>query len=101
MRRTLALMTFLGLLALAPLAGASDWYNWRGPLATGVSPERGLPDTFDIDPKAENNNLVWKAPYGGRSTPLVMNGRVYVNNSVGEGIHEQERVMCFDANNGK
>src|SRR5207249_8790666 len=41
------------------------------------------------------------APYGGRSTPIVMNGRVYLINDAEEGtINEQERVMCFDANTG-
>jgi outer membrane protein assembly factor BamB len=30
-----------------------------------------------------------------------MHGRVYLNNQAGEGINEQERVMCLDANTGK
>ncbi len=98
--RILPVLGGLAVLLLAPLVHASDWYNWRGPLATGWSPERDLPAQFDIK-KPGANNLVWKAPYGGRSTPLVLGGRVYVNNSAGEESTEQERVMCFDAKTGK
>ena len=60
--------------------GASEWYSWRGPWQTGASPEKDLPASWSPDPKAKDNNLVWKAPYGCRSTPLVMNGRVYLIN---------------------
>lgn len=80
---------------------ATDWYQWRGPEQKGVSLEKNLPDRWSTDPKAANNNLIWKAPYGSRSTPIVQNGRVYLINDAGEGLTEQERVMCFDANSGK
>src|SRR4029077_999272 len=81
---------------------AGDWSNWRGPGQTGVSQETGLPDHWSPDPSPTDNNLIWKQPYGGRSTPLVMNGRVYLINRCGDlGIREQDRVMCFDAKDGK
>ena len=80
---------------------AADWVHWRGPEQTGVSREHDLPDRWSPNPKTENNNLIWKQPYGGRSTPMIMNGRVYFINSAGEGITGQERVMCFDAESGK
>src|SRR5215472_12961783 len=80
-------------------ASAEDWYQWRGPEQNGVSREKDLPAKWS--PKTVGkNNLVWKQPYGGRTVPIVMNGRVYVINDSGEGINEQERVMCFDANTG-
>lgn len=94
----------LVLLALAWLrveARAHDWVDWRGPEQNGVSRERGLPDRWSPDPEAANSNLIWKNSYGGRSTPLVMNGRVYIINGAGDGPTQQERVMCFDAENGK
>ncbi len=93
-----------GLCALGVFArnvSAADWIHWRGPLQTGFSPETDLPERFGLDPKEADSNLVWKAPYGCRSTPLVMNGRVYIINNVGKQITEQERVMCFDATTGK
>jgi outer membrane protein assembly factor BamB len=80
---------------------AADWAHWRGPEQNGVSREKDLPEKWSPDPKDPDNNLVWKAPYGCRSTPVVMNGRVFLINRVGEGVHEQERVMCLDANTGQ
>jgi outer membrane protein assembly factor BamB len=82
-------------------AAAGDWAFWRGPEQNGVSREKDLPASFSLDPKDPASNLVWKVPYGCRSTPIVLNGRVYINNRAGEGIREQERVMCLDANTGK
>src|SRR5216684_5965299 len=63
---------------------AADWVHWRGPEQTGVSREVDLPDRWSPNPKAANNNLIWTQPYGGRSTPLVMNGRVYIIHDAGE-----------------
>jgi outer membrane protein assembly factor BamB len=100
MKRFLPLVLVLFFLVPLTLLGA-DWYHWRGPWQTGVSPEKGLPDRWSPDPDDPKSNLIWKAPYGCRSTPLVMNGRVYLINKAGEGITEQERVMCLDANTGK
>src|SRR5262249_27292955 len=77
---------------------AGDWAHWRGPEQTGVSAEKGLPDSFNPE---DGTNVVWKAPYGGRSTPIVMHGRVFIINDSGKGKTEQERVMCFDAHTGK
>jgi outer membrane protein assembly factor BamB len=75
----------------------SDWAEWRGPGRDGVSPEKGLPEKWS--PQGEN--LVWKAPYGGRSAPIVMGNRVFVFNSSGSGETMQERVMAFDTDTGK
>jgi hypothetical protein len=91
----------LAVFALAtPAANADDWAFWRGPEQIGVSRERDLPATWSPDPKAPVN-FHWKAPYGCRATPIVMNGRAYINNQAGTGVNEQERVMCLDARSGK
>src|SRR5437763_2753676 len=82
-------------------APAADWLHWRGPEQTGVSRETNLPDKFGLDPAKPGSNLVWKAPYGCRSTPMVMGGLVFVINSDGSGADEGERVMAFDAATGK
>jgi outer membrane protein assembly factor BamB len=71
---------------------AADWPEWRGPNRDGRSDEKGLPEKWD---------LAWKVPYGGRSAPLVVGNRVYLQNTAGKGPTEQERVMCFDADTGK
>jgi outer membrane protein assembly factor BamB len=98
MKRVALLLAVFAL--AAPAANADDWAFWRGPEQTGVSRERDLPATWSPDPQAPVN-FHWKAPYGCRATPIVMNGRVYINNQAGTGVNEQERVMCLDAKSGK
>ena len=75
----------------------SDWAEWRGPNRDGISSEKNLPVKWS--PTGEN--LAWRAPYGGRSAPIVMGDRVYLQNVAGKGETEQERVMCFNADTGK
>src|SRR6516162_9948337 len=101
MNKMLTLLLGGGLVLAAADCRAENWAHWRGPEQTGVSRDTNLPDRWSTDPSAPDNNLIWKSPYGGRSTPLVQNGRVYIINGVGEDITQQERVMCFDADTGK
>jgi outer membrane protein assembly factor BamB len=74
-----------------------DWPEARGPNRDGTSKETGLPERWAVN----GENFLWRAPYGGRSAPIVMGDRVYVQNPVGRGAELQERVMCLDANTGK
>jgi outer membrane protein assembly factor BamB len=76
---------------------ASDWAEWRGPARDGVSLEKNLPEKWS--PAGEN--LAWKAPYGGRSAPIVMGDRVYLQNAAGQGETLQERIMAFNVDTGK
>ena len=100
-RIRLVLPSLCALLVFCGDVRAGDWVHWRGPTQNGVSYDTGLPEEFSLKPGARNSNLIWTQPYGCRSTPIIMNGRVYITNSVGEGIHVGERVMCFDADTGK
>jgi outer membrane protein assembly factor BamB len=86
---------------LVACADAGDWVHWRGPEQTGVSREKDLPEKWSLTPAAPGSNLVWRVPVGGRTTPIIMNGRVYVIAPVGEDVHEQERVVCLDDKDGK
>ncbi|HJR08284.1 MAG TPA: PQQ-binding-like beta-propeller repeat protein [Pyrinomonadaceae bacterium] len=95
-RFALALFT-LCLVCAPQSASAGDWAEWRGPQRDGISPEKNLPSRWS--PAGEN--LAWKAPFGGRSAPIVFNDRVYLQNTAGKGETEQERVMCFNADTGK
>ena len=82
----------------APANTSPSWPSWRGPEQTGVSREIGLVDSWS----PEGENLLWKAPIGGRSTPIVMNGRVYIITLGGEDkLHWHERVVSLDAETGK
>ncbi len=78
-------------------AATNDWAGWRGPGQDGVSLETSLPSTWSPDGK----NLIWSSPVGGRSTPIIMDGRAYVFTNVGAGINEQERLVCLDADSGR
>lgn len=87
---SLNLCLFLSLFAFG------DWAEWRGPNRDGVSTEKNLPVKWS----PTGDNLAWRAPYGGRSAPIVMGDRVYLQNSAGKGETLQERLMCFNADTG-
>ena len=74
-----------------------DWPEMRGPNRDGQSAETGLPEKWALN----GDNFLWRAPYGGRSAPIVMGNRVCVQNPAGRGTELQERVMCLDADTGK
>jgi len=95
-RPSIYLNVLLTLLLVAP-AVANDWAEWRGPARDGVSPEKNLPTKWS----PTGDNLAWKAPYGGRSAPIVMGDRVFIQNSVGRGEMLQERVVALSADTGK
>ena len=86
------------LISVASLDGlGADWPAWRGPTQNGTSSETGLVSSWSPD----GEYLIWKADFIGRSTPIVLNNRVYVIGRIGKDITEQERVACFDAMTGK
>jgi outer membrane protein assembly factor BamB len=89
----------LTLAAAASPAAARDWIHWRGPEQNGVYRETNLPASFDPKLGAQGN-VVWKQPFGGRSAPLVMAGKLYLIQGVGEGLHEGEQVVCLDEKTG-
>jgi outer membrane protein assembly factor BamB len=98
------LFRYLGLIAaicFQPLFAADplDWPNWRGPASNGISHETGLPDTWDH----EGTNVLWKRDdCGSRSTPIVMNGKIYFLARAEPGTpREGERVVCLNADTGK
>ena len=93
--RNVALLAFISFW-VAPLLG-DDWPEWRGPARDGKSAETGLPDNWSV----MGEHLLWKAPYGGRSGPIVVGNHLYLLDSAGQGADLQERVLCIDTDNGK
>ena len=83
----------------SPPARAAEWASWRGVGADGVASSAGLPETWSAD----GENLLWKAPYGGRSTPIVVDGRVcLIRLAEPETTARwQEQVVCLDADTGE
>ena len=84
---------------IQPLAAADDWASWRGINADGVSSDSGLPSEWSPD----GENLVWKAPYGGRSAPIVVDGRVcLIRLAEPQSVERwQEQIACLDAETGE
>src|SRR5439155_5190948 len=95
---TLAVVAGLVAAAQSPRGVArGDWPEARGPSRDGVSKETGLVEKWALN----GQNFLWRAPYGGRSAPIVMGNRVYLQNPSGRGPSLQERVMALDADTGK
>ncbi len=79
---------------------AADWPNWRGPEQTGMSREKAPITSWS--PAGEN--VIWKTPMEGRTTPIILGGRLYAITPAGDVNNKlsiQERVVCLDANDGK
>lgn len=88
--------------AAAGQADPQDWLYWRGPEFNGISRATGLPDSWNPE-GGEGSNVLWKRDdLGTRSTPVVMNGKLYVLCSAEQGTpREGERVVCVDAKTGE
>jgi len=65
-----------------------DWPEARGPQRDGTSGEKGLVEQWALN----GQNFLWRAPFGGRSAPIVMGNRIYVQNPTGLGDTLQERL---------
>ena len=74
-----------------------DWPEQRGPNRDGVSRETGLSSSGSSTARTSSG----ASPGGGRSAPIVMGNRVYVQRPIGRGATLQEQVLALDADTGK
>ena len=90
------LVTFV--LISASAARAEDWPQFRGPTGQGHSAETNLPIEW-----SESRNVRWKTPVAGRgwSSPVVMDGRVWLTTSVDDRGAASLRTMAFDTETGR
>ena len=102
---TRRLLCLACVLMTGSVALGGDWAHWRGPEQNGISREKGLVDDWSLESK---KNVAWVSNIGGRSTPIVLNGRVYLNcrtsndvNDPEDKINAREQVVCFDAETGE
>lgn len=79
-----------------------DWPNWRGPQQNRTSTETGLIEKWDPE-GGEGSNLLWKnTELGGRSTPIIMDGRLYmIVRDQPSTATEGAKVVCVDAVTGE
>ncbi len=64
---------------LAEEAQLQQWFQWRGPLGTGVAPDANPPLEW-----SETKNVRWKVkiPGSGHATPIVWGNRVFVSTAI-------------------
>jgi len=75
-------------------SSAADWPQWRGPNGNGTSSESGLISTWS---PATLENVVFRIPHMGRSTPAVFDGRVCAS---GRADNRYETISCYSAKDG-
>jgi outer membrane protein assembly factor BamB len=83
--RTIKIVLVL-LAASTGVAFADNWPHWRGPSASGISPETGLPARWSA-----TEGIAWKAQIRGLgvSSPIVWGNRVFVTSQLGSGASRQ------------
>jgi len=92
------------LILFAGVAQAADWAYWRGPEQNGVSRDKGLVSEWSL---SDGKNVLWNKPFGGRATPIIVKGRLFLNSRTNhnvngpEKIHAREHVICADAVTGE
>lgn len=94
----------LGFFLTLAAAGAAraDWPEFRGPWGNGMAtlPQSARPAAYPLA-WSEKENIRWKTPipHRGWSTPVVMEGRVWLTTATPDG-HDYF-VMCVGADSGK
>ena len=81
-------ISWISLLLIHGTIAASDWPQWRGPNRDGVWTESGILTSFP------DKGLVpkWKVPVGlGYSSPIILNGMLYLSDLVVEKAIVHER----------
>ena len=66
------------------------------PHQTGVSDEKNLPETWELDGK----NQLWTYDIAGRGSPVIADGKLYGIGYEGERADLQEVLFCLDAETG-
>jgi len=102
LRHHICFAPLLAFLILVGFAARADWPDFRGPhgdghvSAPGDTQPHGLPLHW-----SETNNIKWKTeiPYRGWSTPVIMNGQVWITTATEEG--NDYYAICVDEQSGK
>jgi outer membrane protein assembly factor BamB len=100
------------ILLVAALAQSPDWPGFRGPTGDGIAPAAADPPVE----WSEARNVAWKTPVPGRgrSSPVVLGGRLFLTTALEEGLQRRKvgpddlqfarRVglgaVCLDASTG-
>lgn len=99
MMRTLV-FAFMSVCIYAESLLAADWPDWRGPQLNRHYDGPPLVTTFDPD---DGTNILWANEEGGGiSTPVIMQGKLFVLVRHKPGTKDEaEKVLCLDAKTGE
>jgi outer membrane protein assembly factor BamB len=79
---------------------AADWPEFRGPTRDGISTAKQVPVEWNA-----TENIRWKQeiPGGGWSSPVLVDGRLYLTTATGTAEEENVslRALCVDAADGR
>ncbi|MCH2581220.1 MAG: PQQ-binding-like beta-propeller repeat protein, partial [Planctomycetes bacterium] len=93
---------FLVVLLVCRGASCEDWPQFGGPGAKGISPEKGIPVSW-----SGKKNVAWKfrLPGSGWSSPVVVDGKVYLSAAVVKAKSSKENpslvALSVDCKSGK
>ena len=75
-----------------------NWPQFRGPNSDGHANEHKPPMRW-----SDTENVVWKAPLPGLgwSSPVIVDGKIYLTTAVPQGEGLSLRALSLDANSGK
>jgi outer membrane protein assembly factor BamB len=103
------ILIIMCLVAVASVASADDWLQFRGPGGLGIAPDKGVPVTWSAD-----KNIVWKAklPGAGSSSPIVVGNKVFLTYYTGYAVDRsaenpgdiknlKRHLLCLDRASGK
>lgn len=93
--RSFSLAAFLGALTAN---AANDWPEFRGPTGQGLSGATNVPLNWNA-----TNNIAWKAaiPGEGWSSPVLVDGRIYLTSAVNDSNSISLRALCVNARDGR
>ena len=101
-KQLIGICLIVSVLLPVPYLAASDWPDFRGPQGNGHASTPGSASPLGLPLHwSETDNVVWKTaiPYAGWSTPVVMNGRIWITTATLKG--HDFFTICVDADSGE
>jgi outer membrane protein assembly factor BamB len=94
----LHILLLLSLLVTWSASAAEDWPEFRGPTAQGISTAKNLPLHWSA-----TSNVVWQTaiPGDGWSSPVLVNGKIYLTTAVTDSTNTSLRALCVSAQDGR
>lgn len=76
---------------------AEDWPEFRGPTGQGIAAAKNVPLHWNA-----SSNVVWKTaiPGEGWSSPVLVNGKIYLTAAVTDSTNTSLRALCVNAKDG-